>query len=401
MEGETTALAAVSPIAQLETALRDNGVHVSAGAIQQFLDQRKWIYHSQRVNELLEELDLEQLYSVFNTRHHVTSATLLFEFLKSRRCAVVYGHKAVGKTQLLFFVFKLLQAMGEKVMFLDRTILPAESNKIEIDSDMFCGNQWKDSFQIEGPVKTALNKFLEDAHLKSFQDFFFELRKYARSTQSTGTTQSTRNSQSPQSSKTRVWVIVDEVVLFKNVIKLPEEQDFGPFKWLVTGSAGIGSWVFTQHLEKLLVDLPTFTEKECYDFANKLCKSMRINLAHAIDGVPPEGIEDWLEERFGGVIGYVAEMFLGIAKNNPDSVSQYMSNLSDRISEIISNSAGKNFTKEQLAKDWLNEIKSGKWNCLRNAGLCGKEPPRGIVFKLILESLCEFSPEEDELRLVI
>ena len=379
MEGDT-----VSPMTQLETAMRDNSIPVSAGAVQQLLDQREWIYHSDLVKELLERLAKEQLYSVFKSEHLVTTATLLFEFLKGRRCAVVYGHKAVGKTQLLFFVFKLLQAMGEKVLFLDRTVLPAESNKIEIESDGFCGHFWKDSFQLEGPMKTALNKFLEDALPGSFGEFLAALEEYTERT------------------RTRTWVIIDEVVLFKKTgfpIDLPERRNFRAFKWIVTGSADIGSWVFKQHFQKLVFDIPLFTKEESYEFADNLCKSLGIDLADAVD-VRFEGISDWLEERFGGIMGYIAEMSLEIAKGK--SVSQYMSDFNTRIGEIIVNASGKSITNKELARDWLNEINSEdtNWACLRDAGLCGEEPSRGIVFSFVLKWLFTFSPGEDELSVI-
>lgn len=35
------------------------------------------------------------------------------------------------------------------------------------------------------------------------------------------------------------------------------EQDLGPFNWIVTVSAGIGSWVAKKHLDKLVFDLPS------------------------------------------------------------------------------------------------------------------------------------------------
>jgi hypothetical protein len=51
-----------------------------------------------------------------------------------------------------------------------------------------------------------------------------------------------------------------------------------------------------------------------------------IGLENGIAGIPPAGIEDWLEERFGGVVGYIAEMFLEMSKGS--SISQYMLSLS-------------------------------------------------------------------------
>ena len=256
--------------------------------------------------------------------------------------------------------------------------------EVEVDSSKFCGNLWKESFQIEGIVKTTLDKFYEDGLPQSFGKFFKALRQYTRK------------------SGTRVWIIVDDVVLFENFpIDLPEEQGRGPFNWIVTGSAGIGTWVSKKHLQNLVFDLPLFTKEECFDFANSLCKSLNINLENGIDGVPPAGVDDWLEERFGGVVGYIAELFLDISNGN--LVSQYILALSTRIMEVISNSAERrHISNEQLAKDWLNEIKSdeNKWACLRNTGLCGSSAPRGIIFSLILKLLCIFFPEQNALSLI-
>ena len=175
-----TNLAAPASMTQLEAALASNGIKVPEGAVQRLLEQRQWIYRTQRVENLLNKLTEDQLYSVFSAEHHMSSAARLFEFLKRRRCSVVYGHKAQGKTQFLFFVFKLLQAVGEKVMFLDRTMLPFESaGEINTFSPKFCGRLWRDSFQIEGEVGNALNKFYDDALLKSFGKFILALDKYA------------------------------------------------------------------------------------------------------------------------------------------------------------------------------------------------------------------------------
>ena len=190
--------------------------------------------------------------------------------------------------------------------------------------------------------------------------------------------------------------------MFENFpIDLPEEQNRGPFNWIVTGSAGIGSWVSKKHLEMLVFDLPPFTKEECFDFANSICNSLDINLEKGIDGVPPAGVDDWLEERFGGVVGYIAELFLEISKGN--LVSQFMSVLSTRMMTVISNSAERrNISKKELAKDWLNEIKSDEnnWACLHDAGLCGSSAPRGIIFSLILKLLCIFFPEQNALSLI-
>ena len=112
------------------------------------LDRRLWIYPSARVLDMRNKLDTEQLYAVFNSQHHLQSATQLFKFLEKmpRKVCVVYGQKAQGKSQFLFFVFKLLHAIGEKVVFLDKSILPSEeTDLIEVRKEDFCGNLWKSS----------------------------------------------------------------------------------------------------------------------------------------------------------------------------------------------------------------------------------------------------------------
>jgi hypothetical protein len=121
-EGMVSDDAASTALSQLEAALTANGIQVPDGAVHQLLEQKEWIYPSSWVDDLLEKLNNEQLYSVFNFQHHIQPASRLFKFLKGKRSSVVCGHKAQGKTQFLFFAFKLLQAMGEKVLFLDKTI---------------------------------------------------------------------------------------------------------------------------------------------------------------------------------------------------------------------------------------------------------------------------------------
>jgi hypothetical protein len=283
MEGNMIELAASIALSEIESALSANGIQVPDRAIQQLLDKRKWIYQSERIQKMREKLNEEQLYSVFNLQHHLQSSAQLFQFLASmnKKVAVVYGHKAQGKTQFLFFLFKLLQAMGEKVLFLDRTIMSFEENStVDIRDAKFCGHLWREDFlQIGDEVKDCLGKFFQDALPTSFGQFLFALRHYTRS------------------SGTRIWIIIDEVVLFEKFpIRLPEEQDLGPFNWIVTGSAGIGSWVGKKHLEKLVFDLPLFSKEECFDFANNLCNSLHISLETGIDGLQLIGLRSDLEE---------------------------------------------------------------------------------------------------------
>jgi len=194
---------------------------------------------------------------------------------------------------------------------------------------------------------------------------------------------------------------VDEVVSLEGFsIDLPKEQHLGPFNWIITGSAGIGSWVDERHLEKYVFDLPLFNKTECLTFATKLSSKLGINLEDKI-GIPGAGMDDWLEERFGGVVGCIAEMLLDITKDN--TVSQHILALSGRINGTISKVAKRRSLSEaQLASVWLKEIQSADctWKCLRDAGLCGSSAPHGVIFTRILMWLCTFYPAVDLLYLV-
>lgn len=321
--------------------------------IQELLDEKKWIYHSQGVVNLLKKLDENQLYSVFDSQHHIKSAIQLFQFLKDRDSCVLYGHKPQGKSQFLFFVFKLLCAMGQKVLFLDHTMLPTKSsNKVKIRSFKFCGHLWRDSIlQIDDQnVQDNLKQFLDDGRAESFGEFFAALSDYS------------------ESSGDHVWIVVDDVVLFENFpIDLPREQDMGPFNWIVTGSADFGTWVGRRHLDKFAFDLPLFTAQECLDCATKLCDSLDIDLENGLIGVPRAGLGDWLEEQFGGIIGYIAELFLEISKGK--RVSEYLSSLDARVEQIIVNVA-KGSGVGGLASDLLKGMNSASndWIRLCNAG---------------------------------
>ena len=170
-------------------------------------------------------------------------------------------------------------------MFLDRTMIPEEEgdDTIWIESDTFCGRWWKDSFQIEGPVKACLDQFYDDALPSSFGKFMKALRKYI----SVPGNQNIQieDGQTIPIKIPRIWIIIDEVVLFEDVkylISLPKEQALGPFNWIITGSAGIGSWVSMRHLENLVFDLPLFTKAECVDFTSRLSNNLGINLEDAL-----------------------------------------------------------------------------------------------------------------------
>jgi hypothetical protein len=72
--------------------------------------------------------------------------------------------------------------------------------------------------------------------------------------------------------------------------------------------------------------------------------------------VPSAGIDDWLEERFGGVVGYITEMCHKISQGN--TASQYILKFkSRRMRKIIKDSAEhQHIPKDTVVKDWINKI---------------------------------------------
>jgi hypothetical protein len=84
--------------AVFEQALERLGIQGTAGTIQRLIDERQWIFPSERVRALRKKQNMDQLYDLFNCRHHIHSSTRLFEFLATtaKKVCVVYGHRAQG-----------------------------------------------------------------------------------------------------------------------------------------------------------------------------------------------------------------------------------------------------------------------------------------------------------------
>jgi hypothetical protein len=73
---------------------------------------------------------------------------------------------------------------------------------------------------------------------------------------------------------------------------------------IVTGSAGIGSWVAKRHLEMYVFDLPLYTKEGCTDFANKLCSTIGISLENGIDTKSSEEAELIAANKDGDMVGW-------------------------------------------------------------------------------------------------
>ena len=70
--------------------------------------------------------------------------------------------------------------------------------------------------------------------------------------------------------------------------------------------------------------------------------------------------------------------------------------------KVIKDSAEhQHISKEALVKDWINEVQSNEnnWDCLRDAGLCGSSPPRGVIFTQVLKWMFTFYTQDKEVEL--
>jgi polynucleotide 5'-kinase involved in rRNA processing len=122
----------------------DETVNELARAIVQILDNHTELSISETIKELIanpaelvkpttrmrviyDETNEVEMLGIFNVHHHMVAATDFFNTFysfKRQTRAVIFGHKNQGKTQFLFFLVKLLQALGEGVVYLDVDISP-------------------------------------------------------------------------------------------------------------------------------------------------------------------------------------------------------------------------------------------------------------------------------------
>jgi hypothetical protein len=319
----------------------------------------------------------DDLYEIFDYDHHFTSAVGLFEFLRMHRpLSVILSPTKQGKSQFLFFLVKLLQELGEIVLFLDRTIIPYfQHSKCNVKISQF----WN-STKLSEECKLMFCKFQSEPTTQNFEVFLWELGKFAKK-------------------GNRVWVIMDDDKMFP--IHLPEEQRISPFHWIVTGGEGIGSWVSKRHLEKFTFDLPLFSADATLALAEKLSHCLRVDLTEAIGGTPEEGLRDWLDEKFGGNVGFVTELFFEIRHGH--DINHYLSGINELVDSHVFKAAGNGSHMHYLPQTWLLEMKSRfytSWRHLSDTGLCGSSPPRDIILPMILEELFLYCREGDSLLLI-
>jgi hypothetical protein len=225
-------------------------------------DPSKIVLRTTRV----EELPFDKVGTFFNVEHHVLAATSFFRTYQTfgaKTRAVVFGHKQQGKTQFLYFVTKLLQALGEGVVYLDKSIAPAERMEVaKVKRKTCCLHEWQKELvaflgqkQCAETVNKALAQFADDGKPGSFRDFFVVLEDFTENTEA------------------RVWMIVDEAAteeISSFPIVLPKDQDPSNFHFVLTGSVGIARFTSDRHLDKAVWDLPLFSPSEAATLAEKL-----------------------------------------------------------------------------------------------------------------------------------
>jgi hypothetical protein len=173
-------------------------------------------------------------------------------------------------------------------------------------------------------------------------------------------------------------------------------------------------------LEKWVWDLPLMSGDEAATFAMELVAAkhgkVEVDLWEALSIKKPDGddevvnenlakmnLAEKLDELFGGVPGYTAELVQELCQGA--TLSSYLLTLSARVRSIIvkASKEGGFSSPEALATNWLIDLRSPEntWACIRDAGLCGSGPPRGVIFSLVLKWLLRHSPKTDELAVLL
>ena len=188
--------------------------------------------------------------------------------------AILFGHKKQGKSQLLFFLMKLLQGLGEPVVYVDKSIIPhgSDSAVSDLQRKQWCVNLWQSEIEglfeggaTESSLKAKLDMFAGSGEINHFQSFFKQLELVADGR--------------------RVWLLVDEVGRFMQyekktnnvLITFPAEQDRTPFHWITTGSIGMGEFVSGRRRRDFVWDLPVFSWAESLEFAQKLAAAFGLD----------------------------------------------------------------------------------------------------------------------------
>ena len=94
-------------------------------------------------------------------------------------------------------------------------------------------------------------------------------------------------------------------------------------------------------------------------FASTLCTHLDVEFCETIGGMQDGAVPEFLDEKFGGVIGYVAE-FCFAMKAQKD-VTPYLQDLDNRIDALIDDIAEKkHIDVPTVCRNWLDKMSSPK-----------------------------------------
>ncbi|KAH9119206.1 hypothetical protein AeMF1_007987 [Aphanomyces euteiches] len=344
--------------------------------------------------------------------HHIKAATSFFstfhEFQEDT-CGIVFGQKQQGKSQFLFFLAKLLIALREGVVYLDQTIAPGKGDiAAQVIDPNCCLFVWKSKFeeylaqhaspssketQLHDTIVEALAQYSQDGHPDTFRTFRSNLHQLCLLR------------------KLRVWMIVDDATsdaLQNFPIVWPKEQYLTAFHFVLTGSVGLAKFVTERYLERQSWDLPLFDLEETASLALRLQSTLNLP-TEVIEGAFGLNLDDEEQKKdkmgeflfglFGGVPGYITELFVALSRENVSLIS-YMEFLNIRVRGLVEKELGVNIVEN--AGLWLKTMKqvTDPWWFAREAGLCGSTPPRGAILRYMLEALFFFAPQDNALETV-
>jgi hypothetical protein len=380
-----------------------------------------------RVNAIVKKVNEGKFENIFNIHHHMVAATNFFDIFShfDETRAVIFGHKNQGKTQFLFFLVKLLQALGEGVVYLDLDISPPaeigaavtaewlhEESENAVENLNVWGKQFTAFLQNKGEeatdVQTKLEAFSNSPTPMAFKLFIKTLTTFTKDNGG------------------RVWMMADEAAKYDTRFRIPwpQEQKADVFHFVFTGSKGIASFVTNRSLHKWVWDLPVFSVEEVATHALQLCILLKLSVRRLLDelGVKEmvalssssssssslaaaepddnniehvtqetsESLGERLEELFGGVMGYTVECILAL--NKGESLGAFLAQLksgksSSSVLGVMIVAANGIHNLESLCKAWFNLMKSpnNSWGFLCDVGLCDSGAPRGVILRYVIE----------------
>ncbi|KAH9148908.1 hypothetical protein LEN26_004373 [Aphanomyces euteiches] len=188
----------------------------------------------------------------------------------------------------------------------------------------------------------------------------------------------------------------------------PKEQYLTAFHFVLTGSVGLAKFVTERYLERQSWDLPLFDLEETASLALRLQSTLNLP-TEVIEGAFGLNLDDEEQKKdkmgeflfglFGGVPGYITELFVALSRENVSLIS-YMEFLNIRVRGLVEKELGVNIVEN--AGLWLKTMKqvTDPWWFAREAGLCGSTPPRGAILRYMLEALFFFAPQDNALETV-